>query len=158
MWLGLSTLAWVAILLAVWTVTALLAALLLGRLLRLSRERDSEHNQRVLAENDVRKLTESPDPVYTSPRGRHHPDTSQFPAVRADPAEAVSTGPMPQVPGAWTEEIHPGRRAEDRGVPPPPPRSPGQPTGRRRSDAPRQTRTAARRLRDGDDEDPASAS
>jgi hypothetical protein len=150
--LGLSAQAWVAILLAAWLVTALLLGILVGRMIRLSRKRDTEHEARVLAENDNRKLldAQSARPAYTGPRGAHHADTSQLPAVRADLGEAAATGPVPQVPGAWTEEVHPGRRAADRGSPAPPPLPPGQPGGRRRSDT-RQTRAQARLLRDGED-------
>src|SRR5205085_3909551 len=88
---------------------------------------------------------------YSGPRGAHHADTSVdgLPAVRADLADATGPLPLPQVPGAWTEEIHPGRRAADRGAPPPP-LLPGQPGGRRRSDT-RQTRAQARAPRDGEE-------
>lgn len=157
--LGLSWAAWAVILGAVWLVTATAAALLLARMIQVGQARDREHAERVLAENELRKLRATPPPlpqptgappVYTGPRGRHHPDTSQLPAQpRADLAEAVSTGPLPQVPGAWTEEIHPARRATDNGRPSPP-LPPGQPGGRRRSDE-RQTRSQARALRNGED-------
>lgn len=167
--MGLSAQAWVAILLAVWAVTGLAAAILLGRVIRQADRLEAERAARVLAENEQRKLAERlthatraprpedlpgnpPPPAYTGPRGRHHPDTSvDMPAVRADLADA--TGPMqvPSVPGAWTEDFHPERRASDQGAPAARPR----PGGRRRSDA-RQTRSQARQLRDG--EDPASRS
>jgi hypothetical protein len=84
---------------------------------------------------------------YTYPRGRHHEDTSQFPAITEDtpdPRPAPYARLRATAPG--TDELpHPSRRVDDA---PGEPLRPPRPGGRRRSDDPRMSRRESREIRD----------
>jgi hypothetical protein len=149
--LGLS--AWSLGALIAWTLVVAGIGVYLGRMIGVGRHSHPDPEPKPVSTAADRR------PAYTHPRGRHHEDTSVFAAVPPVPGPGAPSlrPPAPEVPpeteqlAAQAHPDHPLRRADDRpGVPPAPP----LPGGRRRSDAPRQTRRAANRLRDGDDEGP----
>jgi hypothetical protein len=114
MFLGLSAAAWVMILLALWIVTATLAAVFLGRSIHLGHQLDRAREHR-----PSRPSPDLPGPpaerVSTAPPGRRGAETSQLPTLGpggyrmrpAVPPAPLRLGPatLPPLPPSPTEDV-----------------------------------------------------